>query len=93
MNILATMIRARGLPTETASAIFDSLAESLKPYEREPLAEDVFALVSNYGITGYDAQFIALAQELHCKLYTQDKELLDKFPDLAKPYCASNSKR
>lgn len=92
MNILATMIKARGLSAETATAIFDSLAESLKPYEREPLADDVFALVSNHGITGYDAQFIALARELHCKLYTQDKELLDKFPDTAKPFYASNSK-
>lgn len=85
-NILATMIRVRGLPSETAISIFDALSESLKPYERDPLADDVFALVSDYGITGYDAQFVALAQELHCTLYTQDKEILAKFPTLAKPF-------
>ena len=85
-NILATMIRVRGLPSETAISIFDALSESLKPYERDPLADDVFALVSGYGITGYDAQFVALAQELHCTLYTQDKEILAKFPTLAKPF-------
>ena len=85
-NILATMIRVRGLPSETAISIFDALSESLKPYERDPSADDVFALVSDYGITGYNAQFVALAQELHCTLYTQDKEILDKFPTLAKPF-------
>lgn len=49
-------------------------------------ADDVFALAPDYGITGYDAQFVALAQELHCTLYTQDKEILAKFPTLAKPF-------
>lgn len=85
-NILATMIRVRGLPPKTAISIFDALSESLKPYERDPVADDVFSLVADYGITGYDAQFVALAQELRCMLYTQDKEILDKFPTLAKPF-------
>lgn len=85
-NIFATMIKLRGLPVETASSLFAALSESLKAYEREPMPEDVFELVSEYGITGYDAQFVALAIELHCTLYTQDKELLEKFPTLAKPY-------
>lgn len=85
-NILATMIRVRGLPPKTAISIFDALSESLKPYERDPVADDAFSLVADYGITDYDAQFVALAQELRCMLYTQDKEILDKFPTLAKPF-------
>lgn len=85
-NILATMIKVRGLSAEAATALFAALSESLRPYEREPVAEAVFALVAKYGISGYDAQFVALAQELHCHLYTQDKELLEKFPQLAKPF-------
>ena len=80
------MIRARGLPTEKASFLLNTLTEALEPYERDPMAEDVFALVAEYGITGYDAQFVALANELRCSLYTQDKELLAKFPKTAKPY-------
>lgn len=85
-NIFATMIKVRGLPVETASSLFAALSESLKVYEREPMHEDVFKLVAEYSITGYDAQFVALARELHCILYTQDKELLEKFPDCTKPY-------
>ena len=85
-NIFATMIKAKRLSAETASSIFAELVESLRGYEREPMPDDVFTLVSEYGITGYDAQFVALAKELGCPLYTQDKEILDKFPDCAKPY-------
>ena len=85
-NIFATMIKVRGLPVETASSLFAALSKSLMAYEREPMPDDVFRLVAEYGITGYDAQFVALARELHCPLYTQDKELLEKFPALARPY-------
>ena len=85
-NIFATMIKAKRLSAEKASSIFAALVESLMAHEREPMPDDVFALVSEYGITGYDAQFVALARELSCPLYTQDKEILDKFPDCAKPY-------
>ena len=86
-NILATMIKVRGLSADTAATLLDSLSESLRPYEREPMTENVFALVEKYGITGYDAHFVALAQEMHCILYTQDKELLEKFPATARPFC------
>ncbi len=89
-NILATMIRARGLSAEKAASLLNALTEVLEPYERDPRAEEVFTLVSEYGITGYDAQFVALANELHCTLYTQDKELLAKFPKTAKPYYVKN---
>ena len=85
-NILATMIKVRGLPADVAATILGSLSETLRPYEREPMAEDVFALVAKHGITGYDAHFVALAQEMHCPLYTQDKEILEKFPETAKPF-------
>ena len=85
-NILSTMIKVRGLPADVAATILGSLSETLRPYEREPMAEDVFALVAKHGITGYDAHFVALAQEMHCPLYTQDKEILEKFPETAKPF-------
>lgn len=85
-NILSTMIRARGLSSERASLLFNALTEALSPCERDPMAEDVFALVAEHGITGYDAQFVALAKELRCVLYTQDRELLAKFPETARPY-------
>ena len=85
-NILATMIKAKRLAADAASAILAGLDGFLKARQREAAPEDVFDLVAAHGITGYDAQFVALAKELQCTLYTQDRELLEKFPLLAKPY-------
>ena len=78
-NILATMIKAKRLSAELATSVFAALVESLKAYEREPMPDDVFSLVSEHGITGYDAQFVALARELHCPLYTQDRNFSISF--------------
>lgn len=86
MNILATMIKAGRLDKKTATDIFSGLAVSLAPGEHDSPPKTVLDLVSAYGITGYDAQFVALAIELDCNLYTQDRELLDKFPAIAKPF-------
>ncbi len=86
MNIFATMIKARGMAAAAAEATYSALAAALRPFERDPLPQDVFALVEKYGISGYDAQFVALALKLGCTLYTQDKELLQKFPGTAKPF-------
>ena len=86
MNIFATMIKARGMAAAAAEATYSALAAALRPFERDPLPQDVCALAEKYGISGYDAQFVALALKLGCTLYTQDKELLQKFPGTAKPF-------
>lgn len=82
-NILATMIRAKRLGRKEAEAIFRGLLESLRANESEPDPADVLSLVERYGISGYDAQFVALARELGVRLVTRDKELLRKLPDVA----------
>jgi len=35
-------------------------------------------------ITVYDASYVALAKQLNTTLYTADKELIEKFPEIAK---------
>ena len=85
-NILATMIKARRLSASDATTLFSGLSSALATYERDPDSDHVFALVEADGITGYDAQFVALARELRCPLYTQDRELLRKYPSLAHPF-------
>ncbi len=86
MNIFATLIKARQLDAATAESLFSGLSAALRPTEGEASPEDVFALADAHKITAYDAQFVALAQSLQCPLYTQDKELLRKFPGLAVPW-------
>ena len=66
--------------------LYSGLAAALAPCEQDSPPKAILDLVSAYGITGYDAQFVALAIELDCSLYTQDKELLRKFPAIAKRF-------
>lgn len=83
MNILSTMIKADRLERETADRTYRQLVEVLRPGEQDPDPTRVLSLVEEYGISGYDAQFVALALELGVPLYTQDKEVLKKFPSFA----------
>jgi len=85
-NILATMIKAGRLEREVADGIQRRLVEVLQSGERDADPSSVLMLVEEFGISGYDAQFVALAQELGVPLYTQDKEILKKFPRLARRF-------
>lgn len=87
VNILATMIKVKRLSRHDAESIYRQLLDVLRASEKDPTPSEVLSLVEEYGISGYDAQFVALARELGVKLYTQDKELLKKLPEVAMPYC------
>ena len=83
LNILATMIKAKRLSRRDAESIYRQLLDTLRANEKDPDSSSVLCLVERHGISGYDAHFVALARELGVKLYTQDKELLKKFPETA----------
>ena len=87
VNILATMIKVKRLSRNDAESIYRQLLGVLRACEKDPASSEVLSLVEEYGISGYDAQFVALARELGVKLYTQDKELLKKLPEVATAYC------
>ena len=44
---------------------------------------DVLKIAAHSGCSAYDAEFVALSQFLNVKLVTQDKEILEKFPQHA----------
>ena len=83
LNILATMIKAKLLARSDAESTYRQLLDILRVKEKDPDPSSVLSLVEQYGISGYDAHFVALARNLDVKLYTQDKELLEKFPETA----------
>ena len=86
MNIFATLTRTGRLAPGMAERLYGPLEDALRAGERDPSPASVCALCGKHGITAYDAQFVALAGDLGCPLYTQDKELLRKFPRLARPF-------
>ena len=86
MNIFSTLIKAGRLDREVAVGIYRQLLSVLRAGEQDPEPAEVLRLVEEHAITGYDAQFVALALELGGMLYTQDKEILRKFPVLARRF-------
>jgi predicted nucleic acid-binding protein len=82
-NILATAIRAKQLRPEQAQDVWDKVSNSLIENEWEPSVSKVIGLVAQHGITAYDGQFIAAALEMGVPCVTEDRELREKFPDIA----------
>ena len=50
-------------------------------YEVAP--ERVLAVARRTGCSGYDSQYVALAEDLGLKLYTCDKGILSRCPEVA----------
>jgi predicted nucleic acid-binding protein len=82
-NILATAIKAKQIKPEQALDIWEKVSKILVENECEPSASKVIDLVSQYGITAYDGQFIAVALEMGIPCVTEDRELQEKFPGIA----------
>jgi len=86
LNVFATMIKAGRLSRTVADRLYRQLVAVLRAGERDSDPSRVLALVEEFGISGYDAQFVALAQELGVPLFTQDREILKKFPSVAQRF-------
>lgn len=82
-NILATAIKSKQIKPEQALDIWEKVSKILIENECEPSPSRVISLVSQYGITAYDGQFIAVALEMVIPCVTEDRELQDKFPGVA----------
>ena len=82
-NILASAIKAKQIKAEQALDIWEKVSKILIENECEPSASKVIDLVTQYGITAYDGQFIAVALEMGILCVTEDRELQVKFPGIA----------
>ena len=82
-NILASAIKAKQIKPEQALVLWEKVSEALNENEFEPAGSEVIALVAKYGITAYDAQFIAVALEMGISCVTEDRELQEKFAGVA----------
>lgn len=63
---------------------YEKTIKILSRIEKEPNYDNVLSLTKHHKISAYDAQFVSLAMEINIPLITQDNQLLENFPDLAK---------
>lgn len=82
-NILAKAMWTRQLTLQDAMRAWTRVADQIAGNECEPSPERVIELTSHYRVTGYDANFIALAMHLGVPCVTEDQELHRKFPAVA----------
>ena len=82
-NILVKGLRVRQLTTVEALQVWRTVMARMADNERDPSPERVIELSSEYRITAYDANFIALALEMDVLCVTEDAELQRKLPAIA----------
>jgi len=83
-NVLATYER-RGLLSRTLCLRAFADAERVMGHNQFDLRpERILLAAARTGCSGYDAQCIALAEDLNCRLYTCDKQILRAVPDLSR---------
>jgi predicted nucleic acid-binding protein len=69
---------SRDVVDEAASLADDTITS----FHRVPHRE-VFDVLKEAHLSAYDAEYVALARQLGCKLVTTDKKVVDAFPTIA----------
>jgi len=80
-NLLATYVRAERLSAGAALALLASAERSLAGAVSLPHAR-ALALAGEFGVSAYDARFLAVARQLGGKLVTEDAKLRRAAPAL-----------
>lgn len=84
LNILATWSRQGGATVAEAQEIWRRTVQLMGPSELPVDMARALALACEHNISAYDAQYIALAQQLQTVCITEDRRLLRMFPDFTR---------
>ncbi|MCE2879454.1 MAG: type II toxin-antitoxin system VapC family toxin [Comamonadaceae bacterium] len=82
-NILAGYMRRGTLSLEQALGVQEAAQDLLSGHEIDVRSSAVLELVAQSQCSAYDCEFVALARQLQCALYTLDAKLLKAFPENA----------
>jgi predicted nucleic acid-binding protein len=83
LDVLVKSVRAGVLEQRQAREVWLSAAALFGPREREPGGTEVLDTASRFGLTAYDAQFVAVALSAGVPLVTCDRRLQSACPDHA----------
>ena len=84
-NVLTQYLRASLITYDKALGIMAAAEELLRGNEYAMNSLDVLALANASTLSGYDCEYVALAQVLQVPLVTEDKKILKAFPNIALP--------
>ncbi len=83
LNVLTTYERNNLIATEDAYQLLEDAIELMDGRSYEISPERVLAVARRTGCSAYDSQYVALAEDMGSMLYTCDKGILNKCPDIA----------
>jgi len=83
LNVLATYQRRDILTLAQCKKLLEHAERFMKVAQCEMKMEAALAMAAKYTITGYDAQYVALAQSLNVPLITEDRKLREAVPGIA----------
>lgn len=87
-NLLATYVRAGKLGRAAAGDLLASAEQILSGVVNLPHAR-ALALAAEFGVSAYDARFLAVARQLGTKLVTEDAKLRQAAPALTASLAAA----
>ncbi len=83
LNVLVMQVRHGGFELKVAGKVWATATALLAKAEVEADLVLALQIAAANRITGYDAQYLAVAQQLGLRCVTEDRELLRKFPKVA----------
>jgi len=83
LNVLATYQRRDILTLAQCKKLLEHAEHFMKVAQCEVKMDAALAVAAKYAITGYDAQYVALAQSLNAPLITEDRKLRESVPGIA----------
>ena len=82
-NVLALYLRKKILSFDEAYRIQSEAESLLADNEYDMASFEILQLAEVSGCSAYDCEFVALAKRLNTPLFTQDKQILAAFSDVA----------
>jgi len=83
LNVLVTYQRREVLTLAQCRALLGHAERFIEVAQCEVAMDRALAVAAEYAITGYDAQYVALAQSLNAPLITEDRKLRKAVPGIA----------
>ena len=83
-NVLSMYVKRKIISLNEALEIFELAENLLKENEYEINSFQVLRSAEKSGCSAYDCEFVNLAQDLRVPLVTEDKKILNNFPESTK---------
>jgi len=83
LNVLATYQRREILTLAQCKKLLAHAEQFMSVAQCEVKMDAALAMAAKYAITGYDAQYVSLAQSLNAPLITEDRKLREAVPGIA----------